>query len=172
MPSNSSQQRLSFDPDIPLARNVLNQLTEFPALVVPSNEIWNVMDKIFVLIHVQSHVLHTIQQLQRYAIAFQNVPASNQYVIVEEAKQVSHNCYESLIWTKKQLAIFLSVAGRSSWRTYAQQELEWSLQLIDFLMVATKPLQSWPLRPALKGALVDITNPEFSSEKAIFLQGI
>ena len=65
---------------------------------------------------------------------------------------------ESLIWTKKQLAIFISVVERSSGLMYAQQELKWSLHL---LMVATKQLQSGPLRPALKGALMDV---KFHSE--------
>ena len=38
---------------------------------------------------------------------------------------------------------------------YAQQELEWSSQLIECQMVATMPVQSRPLRPALKGAPKD-----------------
>ena len=75
---------------------------------------------------------------------------------MEEATQIPLNCYERLQWTKKQLAIFISVAERSSRLMYAQQELEWSLQLIDFPMVATKLLQSWLLRPALKGVLMEV----------------
>ena len=156
MQSISSQEGLPIDHDIPLARNVLNQMPEFPALVVPSNEIWNILDKIFVLIYVQLHALPANQELQLYAIVFQNVLASIQYFVVEEAMQIPLNCYESFLWTKKQLAIFLSVAGRSSLLTYAQQELEWCLQLIEFLMVATSLLQSGPLRPELKGAPMDI----------------
>jgi hypothetical protein len=70
---------------------------------------------------VQSHTLPAIQ-LQRYALVFQNVLASYHYVMVEEATQISLNCYESPLWTTKQLPIILSVAGRSSWLTYAQQE--------------------------------------------------
>ena len=77
------------------------------------------------------------------------------YYVVKEATQIPLNCYESLLGTKKQLAIFLSVAGRLSRLTDARQELEWSLQLIDFLTVATK-LQSGSLRPALKGELMDV----------------
>ena len=84
----------------------------------------------FVLIHVRLHALPAIQQFQRCAIVYQNVLASNQYVMVEEVTQISPNCYESLLWIKKQLAIFLSVAGWSSRLAYAQQEMEWSLQLI------------------------------------------
>jgi hypothetical protein len=80
----------------------------------------------FVLIHVPLHALAAlpaIQQLQLYAIVFQIMLASNQYV-VEEAKLISLRCYESLLWTKKQLAIFLSVEGRSPRLqvTYAQQD--------------------------------------------------
>ncbi len=41
-----------------------------------SFKIWNIWDKIFVQIHVQSHALSAIQQFQRYAIVFQNVLAS------------------------------------------------------------------------------------------------
>ena len=74
----SSQEGLPIDHDIPLAINVLNQLPELPALIVPSNEIWNGSDKIFVPIHVQLHALPAIQQLQQYAIVFQNVLAANQ----------------------------------------------------------------------------------------------
>ncbi len=37
----------------------------------------NILDNIFVLIHAQSHALSAIQQLQLYAIVFQNVLASN-----------------------------------------------------------------------------------------------
>ena len=152
----SSQEGWPIDHNIPLARDVLDQLPKFPALIVPSNEIWNILDKIFVLIHVQSwlHTLTAIQQFQWYAVVFQNVLVSNRCV-VEEAKQIPLNCNESLLWTKKQLAIFITVAERSSWLTYAQQELEWSLQLKDCLMVATKPL-TWPLLPVLKGALMGV----------------
>ena len=58
--------------------------------------------------------------------------------------------------TKKLLDIFFSVAERSFLLTYTQQELERRLQLIDFLMVATKQLKSGPPQPALKGALMDV----------------
>ncbi len=64
--------------DISLARNILNQLPEFPALVVLSNEIWSILNKIFEPIHAQSHALSEIQQLQRYAMVFRNVLASDQ----------------------------------------------------------------------------------------------
>ena len=60
-----------------LARNVLNQLpAKFPAnSVAPSNEVWNIGNRIFALILVQQHALTAIQQLQRYAIVFRNVLA-------------------------------------------------------------------------------------------------
>ncbi len=63
--------------DVSLGRNVLNQQPKFPAKVVLSNEIWNILDKILVLIHVQSYALSEIQQLQQYAIVFRNVRASD-----------------------------------------------------------------------------------------------
>ena len=91
--------------DLQLARNVLNQLpAKFPAnSVAPSNEVWNIGDRIFAPILVQQHALPATQQLQRYAIVFQNVIASNQYVVVEGAMQIPLNCYESFLWTKTSL---------------------------------------------------------------------
>ena len=70
-----------------LARNVLNQLpAKFPAnSVAPSNEVWNIGNRIFAPILVQQHELTAIQQLQRYAIFFRNVLASNQHAVVKEA---------------------------------------------------------------------------------------
>ena len=61
-----------------LARNVLDQLpvkfsANSVALLAPSNEIWNIGDRIFAQILVQLHALTAIQQLQRYAIVFLNV---------------------------------------------------------------------------------------------------
>ena len=50
-----------------------------------SFNIWNILDKIFVPIHVQPHALSAIQQLQRYAIVFRNVLASYRISAVEEA---------------------------------------------------------------------------------------
>ena len=44
-----------------------------------SFKIWNILDKMFVLIHVQLHVLSAIQQLQWYAIVFRNVLVPNQH---------------------------------------------------------------------------------------------
>ena len=66
-----------------LARDVLNQLpAKFPAnSVAPSNEVWNIGNRIFALIL----LLTAIQQLQRYAIFFRNVLASNQHAVVKEA---------------------------------------------------------------------------------------
>ena len=53
--------------------------TKLPAnSVALSNEVWNIGDRIFALILVQQHALTAIQQLQRYAIVFRNVLASNQ----------------------------------------------------------------------------------------------
>ena len=65
-----------------LARNVLNQLplkfsANSVALLAPSNEVWNIGDRIFAPILVQLHALTAIQQLQQYEIVFQNVIASN-----------------------------------------------------------------------------------------------
>ncbi len=71
-----------------------------------SFKIWNILDKIFVLIHVQPHALSAIQQLQRYAIVFQNVLASNRILAVEEATYNPLVGYEDFLWTKKQQAIF------------------------------------------------------------------
>ena len=106
----------------------------------------------------QLHALTAMQQLQRYAsaIVFRNVLASNQRAVVEEAKYIPLMCYENFLWTKKQPAIFGGVVGRSSRLPYAQQGLGSSLQTIEHQMVATKSLKSWPLRPGLKGAPMDI----------------
>ena len=105
----------------------------------------------------QLHVLSAIQQLQRDAIVFRNVLASNQRVVVEEATYNPLICYEnSQVWTKKQPAVFGSVVGMQSRLPYAQQGLGLSLQLIEHQVVATKSLLSWPLRPALKGVPMDV----------------
>jgi hypothetical protein len=82
--------------------------------VVPSNEVWNIVDSIFVRLLVQLHVLTKTQQLQRYAIVFQNVLASNQRAVVEKATYIPLICYENFLWTKKQPAIFCGVVGRLS----------------------------------------------------------
>ena len=138
-----------------LARNVLNQLpAKFPAnSVAPSNEAWNIGNRKFAPILVQQHAQTAIQQLQRYAIVFRNVLASNQHSMVKEATYIPLICYESSLWTKKQPAIFGGVVGRSSWLPYAQQGIGSSLQ---HQMVATKSPQSGPLRPALKGVPINI----------------
>jgi hypothetical protein len=120
--------------------------------VAPCNEVWNIGNRTFGLTLVQPHVLSAIQQLHRYAIVFQNVLASNQRAVVEEATYNPLICYENSLWTKKQPAVFGSVVGRPSRLPYAQQGLGSSLQLIEHQVVATKSLQSWPLQPALKGA--------------------
>ena len=97
-----------------------------------------------------------IQQHHRYAIVFRNVLASNQRVAVEEATYNPRICYENSLWTKKQPAVFGSVVVRPSRLQYAQQGLGLSLQLIEHQVVATKSLWSRPLRPALKGAPMDV----------------
>jgi hypothetical protein len=51
-------------------------------------------------------LLSAIQQLQRYAIVFRNMLASNRISAVEEATYNSLICYEDFLWTKKQQAIF------------------------------------------------------------------
>ncbi len=99
---------------------ISSKMPEFPALVVLSNEIWNILDKISVPI-LQLHALTAIQQLQLYAIAFLNVLASNQRAVVKEATYNPLICYENFLWTKKQLVIFCSVVGRSSLLLYAPQ---------------------------------------------------
>ena len=93
-------------------------------LFAPSNEVWNIGDRIFAPILVQLHALTAIQQLQRYAIVFRKVFASNQRAVVKEATYIPLICYENFMWTKKQPAIFSGVVGRSSRLTYAQQESE------------------------------------------------
>ena len=131
-----------------------NQLqAKFPAnSVAPSNGVWKIGDRIFALILVQQHVLTAIQQLQRHAIVFRNVLASNQHAVVKEATYIPLICYEKSLWTRKLPAIFGGVVGRSS-RLLVQQGLRSNLQ---HQMVATKSIQSGPLRPALKGAPMDI----------------
>ena len=62
--------------------------------VAPSNEVWNIGDRIFALILVQQQ---DIQQLQRYAIVFRNVLASNQHVVVKEATYIPLICYENYL---------------------------------------------------------------------------
>jgi hypothetical protein len=86
-----------------------------------SFKIWNILQKIFVLIHVQSHALSSIQQLQQYAIVFRNVLATNRISAVEEATYNPLFGYEDFLWTKKQQAIFGSMVGESSPQPYAQQ---------------------------------------------------
>ena len=140
------------------AKNVLNQLpvnisANSVALLAPSNEVWNIGDIIFALILVQLRALTAIQQLQRNAIVFRNVLASNHRAVVEEATYIPLLCYENFLWTKKQPAIFGGVVGRSSRLPYAQQGFGPSLHLI-----VTKSLQSWPLRPALNGAPMDFVH--------------
>ncbi len=124
--------------------------------VAPCNEVWNIGNRIFGLTLVQPQVLSAIQQLNWYAIVFQNVLASNQRAVVEEATYNPLICYENSMWTKKQPATFGSVVGRSSRLPYAQQGLGLSLQLIEHEVVATKSPLSWPLLPALKGAPMDV----------------
>ena len=103
----------------------------------------------------QSYALTAIQQLQRYAIVFRNVLASNQRAVVEEATYIPLICYENSLWTKKLPAIFGGVVGRSSRLPYAQQGLGLSLQTVEHPMVATKSLRFGPLQPALKCAPMD-----------------
>ena len=126
---------------------------KFPAnSFAPSNEVWNIGDRIFAPIIVQQHTLTAIQQLQRYATVFRNVLASNPHALVKEATYIPLICYGNSLWTKKLPAIFGGVVGRSSRLPYAQQGLGSSLQ---HQMVATKSLRSGPLQPALKCASMD-----------------
>ena len=97
-----------------------NQLpTKLPAnSFAPSNEVWNIGDRIFAPILVQQHALTASQQLQRYAIVFRNVLASNQHAVVKEATYIPLICYENSLWIKKLPAIFGGVVGRSSQGLY------------------------------------------------------
>ncbi len=104
----------------------------------------------------QLHVLSAVQQLHWHAIVFQNVLASNQRAVVEEATYNPLICYENSLWTKKQPSISGSVVERPSRLPYAQQGHGSSLQLIEHRVVATKSLWSGPLRQALKGAPKDV----------------
>ena len=92
-------------------------------LFFTSFKIWNILDKIFVPIHVQPHALSTIQQLQVYAIVFRNVLASNRISAVEEAQYNPLIGHEDFLWTMKQQAIFGCMVGKSSRQPYAQQGL-------------------------------------------------
>ena len=60
----------------------------------------------FALIIARLHTLPAIQQLQRYAIVFRHVLASNQHAVVKEATYIPLICYENSLWTKKLPAIF------------------------------------------------------------------
>ena len=84
--------------------------------------------------------------------------ASNQRAVVEEATYILLICDENFLWTKKppEPAIYSGVVGKSSWLQYAQQRLGSSLQTVEHQMVATKSFLSWPLRPALKVAPMDV----------------
>ncbi len=118
-----------------LARNVLNQLpVKFPAnsvQAVSCNEVWNIGDRTFLLIFVQLRMLSAIQQLHLYAIVFQNVLASNQFAVVEDAMYNPLICYESSLWTKKQPSTFGSVMGKSSRLPYDQQQFWSRLHLLN-----------------------------------------
>ncbi len=70
--------------------------------------------KIYLPIHVQSHALSAIQQVQLYAIVFQNVLAPNQISGVEEATYNPLIGHEDFLWTKKQQAICGGMMGKSS----------------------------------------------------------
>ncbi len=63
--------------------------------VAPCNEVWSIGNRTFGLTLVQLHVLSAIQQFQWYAIVFQNVLASNQRAVVEEATYNPLMCYEN-----------------------------------------------------------------------------
>ena len=108
--SKGQMSFISFKEECPkdhlqLARNTLNQLpvkcsANSVACLAPCNEAWNIGDRIFALILVQQHALTAIQQLQRYAIVFRNVLASNQHAVVKEATYILLICYENSLWTK------------------------------------------------------------------------
>ena len=94
--SKGQMSFISFKEEFPkdhlqLARKTLNQLpvkfsANSVALLAPSNEAWNIGDRIFAPKLVQLHALTATQQLQRYAIVFRNVLASNQRAVVEGPK--------------------------------------------------------------------------------------
>ncbi len=89
----------------------------------PASRSGKKLDEIFVLTHVKLHALSSIQQLQRYAIVFQNVLASNRILAVEEATYNSLIGHEDFLWAKKQQAIFGGMMGKLSRQQYAQQGL-------------------------------------------------
>ncbi len=69
---NLSEQDICFDSKdlIDCERNVVDlsdQRDSKGQILITSFKVCNSLDKIFVPIHVQSHVLSAIQQLQRYA---------------------------------------------------------------------------------------------------------
>jgi hypothetical protein len=70
-------------------------------------------------------------------MVFRNVLALNQISEVEEATYTPLICYENFLWTKKQLAIFGGMVGKSSRQLYAQQ--------------GSGSILPKPLRLALKG---------------------
>ena len=127
---NLSEQESCFDSKdlIDRERNAVvdlnDQLDSKGQISFTRFKIWNILDKIFVPIHVQLHALSSIQQLQQYyAIVFRNVLASNRISAVEEAKYNSLIGYEDFLWTKKQQALCGGMMGKSSRQQYAQQGL-------------------------------------------------
>ena len=75
------------------------------------------------------------------------------HAVVKEATYIPLICDEDSLWTKKLPAIFSGVMGSSTRLPYAQQGLGLNQQ---HQMVATKSIQLGPLRPALKGAPMDV----------------
>ncbi len=90
--------------------------------------------------------------------------ASDQRAVVNEATYNPLICYENSLCAKKQPAIFGCVLERSSWLPYAQQGLGSRLQLLEHQVDATKVVQSWPLRQALKSAPMEVKyHPEMET---------
>ncbi len=78
-------------------------------MLFTSFKIWNILDKLFVQIHVQLYLLSTIQQLQQYSIVFRYVLASH-WISVEEG-----TTYNPLIYYENFLDIYNSLIYMTVW---------------------------------------------------------
>ena len=148
-----------------LARNVLNQLpVKFSAnSVAPSNEVWNIGDRIFAQILVKLHALTAIQQLQRYAIVFEDVLALNQHGVVEEATYIPLVCYEASCGPRNSL-LYLAVwwegrlgyrmPSKNSDRTCKLLNIRWLQQSLSCLGLYNRRLnvRQWILCTILRSA--------------------
>ncbi len=107
--------------------------------------IWNILDKIFVLIKSNRTRYPQFCNYSGIQSSSEMCLPPTKYLAVEEATYNSLICYEDFLWTKKQPAIFGCVVGKSSLQPYAQQGLG-----------SIWPDWPWPLLPALEGAPKDV----------------